>query len=193
MTAPAYFLLVALVILSVCLILAIRSRRRDSDVEDYSTEHGTSSYLGRDYLTSELSARIFYREDSDFIATETSRHVTRHFRRERIRLALDWLHAVRSHVNRLMGVHLRASRENSGLKPADEMRVWIEFVLFQLTSGILYLVIWTCGPPRAADLVAYFLELGGQLRRVTQDVLPAGHETAAELIHAGQGPGAETQ
>src|SRR5262249_45564833 len=117
----------------------------------------------------------------------------RRFRRERTRLALDWIRIVRSRVNQLMRVHLGASRKNSDLKPADEVRVWFEFFLFQLTSGILYLVIWICVPARAADLVEYFLELVGQLRRMTQDILPSGYETAAELIRTGQESRAETR
>jgi len=187
------FLVAVVVILSVCFLVSVRSCRLKLDSESYGTEQGTSGPLGWEYLMSEVSPRIFDREDSNFLATETSRQVTRRFRRERTRLALDWIRIVRSRVNQLMRVHLGASRKNSDLKPADEVRVWFEFFLFQLTSGILYLVIWICGPARAADLVEYFLELVGQLRRMTQDILPSGYETAAELIRTGQESRAETR
>ncbi len=66
------------------------------------------------------------------------------------------------------------------------MRLGFEFLLFQLTSGILYLVIWTCGSPRAARLVGYSLELAAQLRNVTEDILPAGRQVAVELLEGKQ-------
>ena len=150
------------------------------------TAHGTSIAFGWESLTSELSARIFDPEDADFVASETSRGNARQFRQERIALALDWLRAVRRQVNQLIRAHVRAARGNAGLKPADEIRLGFEFLLFQLTSGILYFVILACGPPRAAKLVGYSLELAGQLRKVTEDVLPADRQVAVELLEGKQ-------
>jgi len=103
-------------------------------------------------------------------------------------LAICWLRAVGSQVNQFMRAHLRAARGNDHLKPAEEIKLWFEFVLFQLTSGIPYLLIWVCGPPRAAKLVGYSLELAGQLRKVNEDVLPAGHQVAVELMTSNHEP-----
>jgi hypothetical protein len=186
MSALAYFLVAAVIVLSVCLLLSRRGGRRDSDRETYGAGQETSLPFGGDSLTSELSARIFDPEDLDFVASEASRQLTRQFRRERTRLALDWLRAVRGQVNQLIWAHVKAARGNSDLKPADEMRLGFEFLLFQLTSGIMYLVIWAFGPPRAAKLVGYSLELAGQLRKVTEDVLPAGRQVAVELMDSKQ-------
>src|SRR5438105_2083574 len=172
MSTLAYFVVAAVTILSVCLLLSRRDGRRDFDREGYGTGQETSLLFGWDCLTSELSARIFDPEDLDFVASETPRQLTRQFRRERTALALDWLRAVRGQVNQLIRDHLRAARGNPDLKPADEIRLGFEFLLFQLTSGILYLVIWAYGPPRAAKLVGYSLDLAAQLRKVTEDVLP---------------------
>lgn len=186
MSALASVLLVTVIILSVCLFLSRRDGRRDSDGEAYGIKHETARSFGWDPLTSELSGRIFDPEDSDFVASETSRQITQQFRRERAALALDWLRAVRGQVNQLMLAHFRASRLSDDLKPSDEIRLWFEFLLFQLTSGILYLVIWLCGPPRAAQLVGYSLGLAARLRKVTEDVLPAGRQVAAELMNRDQ-------
>jgi hypothetical protein len=150
------------------------------------TGHGTSALFGWDPLNSELSARIFDPEDANFVASEMSRDDARQFRRERTALALDWLRAVRGQVNQLIRAHVRAARRNAGLKPADEIRLGFEFLLFQLTSGILYFVIWTFGPPNAAKLVGYSLELAGQLQKVSEDVLPPGRQVAVELLDGKQ-------
>jgi len=187
-TVLAFFLLAIVIILSVCLFLSWRGGRQDSDGEASGVEHETAGSFGWDTLTLELSRRIFDREDSDFVASETSRQITRQFRRERTALALDWLRGVRGEVNQLIRAHFRASRGNGDLKPATEIRLWFEFLLFQLTSGILYLVIWVSGPPQAAALLGYSLELAAQLRKVTEDILPTGRQVTAELMNSEQEP-----
>jgi len=184
----AFFLLATVIVLSASLFLSRRGRRRDFDAEAYGIEPETAASFGWDPLTSEMSGRIFSREDSDFVASEASQQIKRQFRRGRTALALDWLRAVRGRVNQLMRRHFRASRGNDDLKPADEIKLWFEFLVFQVTSGILYLVIWVCGPPRAADLVGYSLELAAQMRKVTKDVLPAGRQVTAELMNNEQEP-----
>jgi len=188
MKALAFSLLATVIILTVCLFLSRRGRRRDSDGEVFGIEHETAGSFEWDPLTSELSGRIFDCKDSDFVASEGSRQITRQFRSERTALALDWLRAVRDQVNQSMRAHFRASRADDGLKPADEIRLWGEFLLFQLTSGILYLVIWVCGPSRAAALFGYSLGLAAQLQTVTQDILPAGRQVTAELMNIEQEP-----
>ncbi len=186
MSTFAYFLMAAVAILGVCLLLSTRRERRGFDREVAATGHGTSVPFESDPLNSELSARIFDPEDADFVACETSRRDARQFRQERTALALDWLREVRGQVNQLIRAHVRAVRGNAGLKPVDEMRLGFEFLLFQLTSGILYLVIWACGSPRAARLVGYSQELAAQLRNVTEDVLPADRQVAVELLEGKQ-------
>lgn len=188
MSSLAYFLLAAIIILSVWLFLSRRRGRRDLDWEAYGSGQETSGASGWDSLTSDLSARIFDSEDSDFVASETTQQVTRQFRRERTALALDWLQTVRRLVNQSMRAHVRASRGNDNLKPSDEIRLWFDFLQFQLTSAILYLVICVCGPPRASKLVGNSSELARNLRRATEDVLPAGRQVVAELMNNEQEP-----
>ena len=183
MTRLAYSILAVLVALTICFFFIRRTRRRDFDREPYGREQETSGASEWDSLDSELGTRIFDPEDSEFIASETSRQTARKFRRERTALALDWLRATRGQVNQLMRAHLKASRANDDLKPADEIRLWFDFLLFQVTSGILYLVIWVCGPPRAGEFVGYSLELVGKLRDIAEDVLPASSQAVVELMN----------
>lgn len=189
MRALAYFLLAAAIILSVRFFLSRRRGWQELDREAYGSGQETSGASGWNSLTFELSARIFDPEDSDFVASEATQQDARQFRRERTALALDWLRTVCRQVKQLMRAHFRASRGNDDLKPAEEIRLWFDFLLFQLTSGILYLVIWISGPPRAAKLVKYSMELAGKVRDVTKDVLPAGRQVVAEIMNNRPEPG----
>lgn len=182
MSAHLYFLVIAAIALTVSVLFLWRDTRRSFNENAYATEEETSLPFSWDPISSELSARIFDPEDSDFVTRESSRLIARSFRRQRSALALDWLLAVRKHVNLLMRAHRRAARSNPGLKPAGELRLGFEFLLFQVTSGSLYLVIWLIGPLHAAKLVGYSLELAGQFRKMTEDILPGGTRVAVELL-----------
>ena len=182
MSAFAYFLLGAVTVLSVWLFLSMRDRRPDFDREAYGTAKEISFQGSWDSFTSELSARIFDAEDSDFVASETPQRLAREFRRERTALALDWLGEIRGQVNLLVRAHFKAAGTNPNLKPADELRLGFEFLLFHLTSRIVYLVIWTCGPPRAAKLAGYPLELAAELRKMSEVMIPVDTPAGLELM-----------
>jgi hypothetical protein len=168
--------------LAVFLVLLRRGTLRGLGEEILGTEEENSLPIPWDSLTSELSGKIFDSEDSEFVHEECSRELERKFRAERTTLALDWLREVQMQVNFLIRRHLRSARADSDLNPADELRLGFEFLLFQVTTGILYLVIWTSGPLHAAKLVGYPMNLANQLREMTKDILPSGAQVAVELL-----------
>jgi hypothetical protein len=182
MSVHLYFLAMAAIVLAVSVVFLRRGTRRSFNEYADATEQKTSLPFSWDPLTSELSARIFNPEDSDFVTRESSRQIARSFRIERAALALHWLLEVRRHVYLLMRAHLSAARSNPDLKPAGELRLGFEFLLFRVTSGILYVVIWLIGPLHAATLVRYSLELAGELRKMTEDILTGSTRVAADLL-----------
>jgi hypothetical protein len=131
-----------------------------------------------DVLAAEVAERIFNPEDSEFVAGETSQRFTRKFRHERTALALDWLRLVRRHVVRVFRDHRRAARGNSEVAPVDEFRLVFEFLLFQVTSGILYCLIWVNGPLHTARLLGWSLDLAWKFRKIAESVMP-GNASAA--------------
>ena len=182
MSAQLYLLVIGAVAVAACVLILWRERQQGLNENLLPMEEATSRPIGGDPLTSELSARIFDPEDSDFVASESSRQMARSFRRQRAALALDWLVEVRKHVSLLMGAHRRAARSNPDLKPGDELRLGFGFLLFEVTTGILYLVIWVIGPTHAASLVGYSLQLAERLGKMTEAILPAGSRVAVELL-----------
>lgn len=182
MSAVPYLMLGALAALCVRLLVLRRAGRQDFAWEAYETGLETSAPCERDPLTAELSARIFDPEDSDFVASEMPRKLARQFRRERTALALDFLQLVRCEVNQSFRAHFRSASVKADVRPAEEMKLWFEFLVFQTANWLLYFTICVCGPTQSASLARYSLGLAGQLRKVTEDVLPPGHEVVVELI-----------
>ena len=88
MSAHLYFLVIGTIVLAVSSLLLRRGSRRSFDWESYGTEEETALPFEWDSLTSELCAKIFNPEDSDFVASESSGQFARKFRQERTILAL---------------------------------------------------------------------------------------------------------
>ena len=182
MTALLYLVVINVVTLAISALLLQFALRRSSHRRlNWSDEHVLFD-LKNPALDLEVSARIFSSEDFDFVKREVPRQYALRFSEERTVLALGWLCRVRSQVNGLIRAYRRAARGNRDLKPTDELKLVFEVLLFQLTSGILWWVIWFHGPLHAAKLLGWSLELAGKLRRITEAVLPAATPAGVEII-----------
>ena len=182
MSSLFYLLVTSAIVLAVSL-LALRhgARRRFNGSTGTKLAERTLS-SGWDRLTSQLIARIFHSEDSDFVGQETSHQFARMFRKERTALSLEWLRGLRGQVNLSMRAHRMSARGKSDVKPAGEVALVVEFLLFQVTSGTLYLFTWIFGPLHAATLARYSLELTRRFREMTEDILPASTPVTVELM-----------
>lgn len=168
-------------ILLIVLILVSRwsVRHRFEDLTLFSDE--TVGLEKWDSLSLELGARIFSSQDLDFVARGSSSEFHRRFREERTALALEWLGQIRSEIDRSMRMHVKAARLSPNLRTSDELKLALEYFLFQLSNRILYCVIWVHGPLAAANLVTYYTRLAAELKGLLE-ILPAAHSVAAEII-----------
>lgn len=182
MSLHPYFFPIAAVVLALALAFLWRRARGSFTFYAEASDGETSVRPAWDPLTSQLSARIFSQADSDFVSRASTRRISQSFRAERTALALQWLLEVRRHVYFLMRAHRRAARRDPDLDPVSELRLGIDFLLFQVTSRILYLVIWLIGPLHAAALVGYSLKLAAALRNMTEDLVTSGTRVAADLL-----------
>jgi hypothetical protein len=177
-TAHLYYLIGAVVLVALFSLLMWLGQRHQQNKESYESDRQD---FNCDSLAAELSARIFSREDSDFVSIETSVHVTRAFERERATLALAWLRGVRAEVSHLFRSHLKAARQNQDLRPAAELRLAFHFLCFQLTTGLLYTLIRARGPLPAARLALLSLDLSDQLLGMAKEIVPPGAVVSVEL------------
>jgi hypothetical protein len=173
MNALLYLVVINVATLAALALLLQRAVRRSSNRELYWMHEDVSFDLKNPALDLEVSARIFSSEDFGLVARETSRQFALRFREERTVLALAWLRQLRTEVRGLMYDHRRAARGNRDIKPTGELRLVFEALLFQLTSGILWWIVWGYGPLHATRLLRWSLELAGKLRRISGEVLPA--------------------
>jgi hypothetical protein len=179
-TVHFYYLIGAVMLLVLFFLLMRASQRHQQNKESNEVDRQD---FNCDSLAAELSTRIFSREDSDFVSSETPVHVAHAFQRERRTLALAWLRGVRAEVSCLFRSHLKAARRNQDLRPAAELRLAVHFLAFQLTTGLLYTLIRTRGPRPAARLVLLSLDLSDKLLGMAKDILPnSGAVVSVELL-----------
>lgn len=134
-----------------------------------------------DSLSLELGAQIFSSEDVDFVAGGSSSEFARAFRDERTGLALAWLDQVRNEIGRSMGEHVKAARASTSLRTADELKLALEFALFQVSNRLLYSAVWLHGPLAAGKLVRFSSRLAAELRGLMQN-FPMARSVAVEII-----------
>lgn len=180
MTVHFYVLFIGVLMLVGSGLVLRRSARLHVDAQVYWCEEPVLS--GEDALLLELGTRIFAPEDYALVKLETSREFHRRFRAERTALALGWLDQVRRGAGRLMRAHVRAARRNPNLRPADEVKLGFEFLVFRLTIGLLYCAVWLRGPLHAAKLVGYCSELARELKRMSVEALPVASSMAVEIM-----------
>ena len=182
MIAPFYLILISVATLTISVFLLKHAVRRSSEGGVHWTEEDVSVAPNEDTFAVEIGARIFNPEDMDFVSGETSRQFASRFREERTALALGWLRGVRRQVSRLVRDYRLTARGNPDLKPTGELRILFEFLLFQLTSGILYCVVWVHGPLHAARLLEWSRALTGELRKIAEDAIPVAISATVEII-----------
>ncbi len=182
MTVHFYVLLIGVLMLIGSVLVLRRAARLHMDAQVNWCEEPLSVLSGEDALLLELGTRIFAPEDYAFVKLETSREFHRRFRAERTALALGWLDQVRRGAGRLMRAHVRAARRNPNLRPADEVKLGFEFLVFRSTIGLLYCAVWLRGPLHAAKLVGYCCQLARELKRMSVEALPVASSMAVEIM-----------
>jgi hypothetical protein len=173
-----YVLLAAILALIIWQLARIRPDTREADEVLSRTQEMESADEQRDLLALELGARIFNSADSQVIVSETWPDFARWFHSRRKMLALDWLREVRGHVRQIIREHRQAARQRPDADPVDELKLAVQFLLFELASGILYALIWMRDPADLSTVVESFLDGTARLRRAVDRALPAAGPTA---------------
>ena len=123
-------------------------------------------------IPQELVERLFGSDDWNFVRAQGSEQLSRLFLRERRELALSWMRGVRERASGLMNSHRLAARASSYLKPLDELRVAVYYLLFELLCRSFALAVWLRGPVALAGLIERIDYLSGQLSRAAGATRP---------------------
>jgi hypothetical protein len=142
----------ALFVLSLILLVR-RAPQAEGGAEALREARRALSSLQEELLPPELVARIFAREDLDYIVTSASDRVRTMFLAERKRIALSWVRHLRRQILSLRQFHLGSARHYARLNFRTEVVLAVAFANLLLASGSLELILRLRGPYGAARIV----------------------------------------
>ncbi len=129
-----------------------------------------------------IMERILSAEDARYIASLRLPRVYRLFLRERRRLAIVWLRAIRAEAARLFGLHTRAVRQMQDVRPIMEVRVACSFALFMLNYAVVVGLVRWYGPFGAGAILRVFDSLSGAMERLSRQVAGSAGAPAFGVI-----------
>jgi hypothetical protein len=129
-----------------------------------------------------IMERILAPEDAAYIASLRLPRVRRLFLRERRRLAVAWLRAIRAEATRLFGAHTRAVRQTHDLRPMTEVRVACSFALFMLNYAVIAGLVQWYGPFRTSAILRWFDSLSGAMERLSRQLAASAAAPASGAI-----------
>ena len=134
---------------------------------------------GSDFEAAVLAARIFSPQDHQFVAELRDPELLRLYRRERSRVAIDWIRKTSGEISAIMQTHRLQSRQSANLDPAAEGRLFFEFVRLRVLCATLQLTVRALGPHTVIALAARTGELCQRLARSLPQANSAGIEGSA--------------
>lgn len=184
-----YYAVLVAAILVMAALWRSHARTRRLLTEDYFS---ADSPLGEQGSLLDLGPAIFDAEDCALVKRETSVIFARKFREERTAIALAWLRHSRRTANALMRMHAKSARGRSDLKVSGEIRLALEFLVFQIVTALLHCAVSLRGPFQVAALVRYSLSIAGRLREAAGDFPGAAASFAPQSARASAGSGSRS-
>jgi hypothetical protein len=129
-----------------------KSRTQLVSIEDYS-----AARAALDSVFAETAAvkRVFAKEDGEFISRTGGRDVQHFFRKERNKLAIEWLRTTQRRVTRLMDLHLKLASYTTDPRPGIEFSLTVKYLFFLLTSNVLLVLLRFREPSKAVAIVSH--------------------------------------
>lgn len=140
------FVLIGAALLFFLLLLVLRTSRAEGSAQALVEAKQALQALQGELLPPVLVERIFARQDFEFIASSSSRHVRELFVQERRKVAICWAQQVRAGVLRLMNFHLRQARFYAQLSVATEVELAANFAALLLACRVMQAALYVGGP-----------------------------------------------
>jgi len=155
------FVLSTLIVVFAIRLLAQSGNRRQRPAVTIDEYAIAREALDTVFVETEAIKRIFSVEDAEFIARSAGPDVQCLFLKERKKLAQQWVRKTRTHVARLMDLHLRLASYTYDPSPRFELKLTAKYLIFMAVSNIVSLLLWLLGPFKATRSISYTIRTVG--------------------------------
>lgn len=147
------FLAVGALLFGSLILLARRAPQPEGGAKVLFEARRALSSLQGELLPRELVARIFAREDLEYVASTTPRSIRKMFLVEREKIALSWVGHLRRQIVSLRHFHLGSARFYARLNLRTEMMLALDFAILLFACRALELMLHLRGPYGAPRIV----------------------------------------
>ena len=179
------FLLGGVLLLVSLLFLARRTPRAEGGGRALAEARQALNTLQVGLLPSDLAGRIFAKDDLEYVMSRAPKRVHAMFFRERKRVALFWVHQVRTQIVCLRRFHLGAARFYSRLSFRSEVALALDFAALLLACRALQVLLYLRGPYAAPGMIG--MTMATAARTDTVPGLRGAAETAAKVASRRRG------
>jgi hypothetical protein len=160
-------------------LLAMRREKAEGQAGSEANDRTRSKC--REYLQHpELVARIFSREDREFICLTRSPRLLRIYKEERRNVALHWVQRTSRDIRGIMWTHRLISRQSHNLDVATETKLLFQYLELRVICALLVFLIRISGPHTLHDLASYAVELYQRIGRALPDTAAANRVVSPE-------------
>jgi hypothetical protein len=147
------FLVIGALLLFALFFLARRPAQPEGGAQEMLDASRALSSLQMELLPPEMVARIFARDDLDYINSSASEEVRAIFLAERERIALSWVSYLRRNILSLRRFHLGSARLHAGLSFSAEVSLAVDFAVLLFACRVLEIMLRVRGPYGATQIV----------------------------------------
>jgi hypothetical protein len=146
------FFVIGIALLGSLVSLALRGKAEGGAAALVDAQQALDS-LQTELLAPGITARIFSKEDLDFVQSQSTSSVEALFLSERKRVAVMWIDRVREQISLLRRLHLGSARYYSRLSVKTEFALAVDFAVLLVSCRALK-VAFVLGGPYAAPGMA---------------------------------------
>jgi hypothetical protein len=174
-------LTVGLLLLTALVVFALKQGSTARDNLSISEFPGDPRQSGKfEACPPELIARVFSREDWEFISQTHSPFLERLFLQERKRVALVWVRQTSRDIRQVMRNHTEAAKGAADIRLRTEISLFLLYLELRLMCETLSLLIATVGPPRLGSIASYVYGLSQQISYAHEAFVKSSARTATE-------------
>jgi len=167
-------------VISMLLLFLLGVWRRANVTARELPPHGSllpeSALFPPESCPAEYVAKIFSRDDWEFVAAMKSPALERFFRAERKSLALLWVQQTSADIQKIMRQHAELSRRSEDLHFPTELSLFSRYAELRMICGILVLSIELAGPLRLRGLALHAGKLSQRIEQAQEAFSEAAEE-----------------
>ncbi len=167
----ALFLSLAALLFLALIVLAARSPRAEGGAQALVEARQALSHLQAELLPSDLVARVFAREDLEYVLAQPSHRAHEMFLAERKKIAILWVRGIRRQVINLTRFHLGAARHYSSLSFRIEAALALDFAFLLFVCRALQVLIHIRGPYSAFGMVDATASAATRISSISEQAL----------------------